>query len=205
MARQLQFELDRSEGGAGGARPTQPVLLGDDQLEQLARRVATLLQPPRPGRAAQPSQPDSTPRPGSASQRPMDGPPPLVLPPPEFNQQWRNYLSQQRLINENYQTRDRQEIRVLLLATERPPADIQDQQFLQDRLKLFVIVGHRGWAAALSFVCAKFSYAFRFKFRCNKCCTSWLTLVTGLRMKKVGSGGVGERCMDGASRVYRGC
>ncbi|KAF0297656.1 hypothetical protein FJT64_004867 [Amphibalanus amphitrite] len=66
-----------------------------------------------------------------------------------FNQQERDYLVV-RLINDNYQTRDRQEIRVLLLATAQVPADIQDFQFLQDRLKLFVIVGHRGWAAALT-------------------------------------------------------
>ena len=54
------------------------------------------------------------------------------------------------LHNENYKTRDKKSIRVLLLATSQVSAHLQDFQFLQDRLKVFVIAGHRGWAAALT-------------------------------------------------------
>ncbi|KAF0314393.1 Ribonuclease H2 subunit A [Amphibalanus amphitrite] len=63
---------------------------------------------------------------------------------------WRDFLVAQQLINDNYQTRNRQESRVLLLATVQVPADIQDFQFLPDRLKIFVTVGRGGWAAALT-------------------------------------------------------
>ncbi|KAF0302740.1 hypothetical protein FJT64_025186 [Amphibalanus amphitrite] len=67
-----------------------------------------------------------------------------------FNQQWRDFLVAQQLINDNYQTRNRQESRALLPATAQVPADIQDFQFLPDRLKIFVTVGRGGWAAALT-------------------------------------------------------
>ncbi|KAF0300957.1 hypothetical protein FJT64_026658 [Amphibalanus amphitrite] len=63
---------------------------------------------------------------------------------------WRDFLVAQQLINDNYQTRNRQESRVLLPATVQVPADIQDFQFLPDRLKIFVTVGRGGWAAALA-------------------------------------------------------
>ncbi|KAF0313733.1 Nesprin-1 [Amphibalanus amphitrite] len=68
----------------------------------------------------------------------------------ELHIAWRDFLVAQQLINDNYQTRNRQESRVLLLATVQVPADIQDFQFLPDRLKIFVTVGRGGWAAALT-------------------------------------------------------
>ena len=150
-ARQLQFELDTTgsepaaaSGGAG------PVGLPPDQLEAIARRVAALLQPDPPARPP-PAGPDSTPGPTASPPTSMAAPPPLVIDPPrEFNEQWCEYLSQQRLVNDNFQTRDKQEIRTLLLATSHHHHEPQDYLFLQDRLKLFVIVGHRGWAAALT-------------------------------------------------------
>lgn len=62
---------------------------------------------------------------------------------------WIAFLQEQRLVNGSYSRRDQQELRTLLLACERPPTVRLDRQFLRDRLKLYVVVAHRGWAAAL--------------------------------------------------------
>ena len=120
------------------------------QVFQLAHRAAALLQPPPPSRSSQPSNQIFDTAPGFDQPAPDGRAPPLVLPPPMFNQQWRDFLVAQQLINDNYQTRNRQESRVLLPATVQVPADIQDFQFLPDRLKIFVTVGRGGWAAALT-------------------------------------------------------
>ena len=154
-ARQLNYDdlADAAAAGPSGVGGASGDLT-DLQIDRIAARVAALLAS-SPATPARTQRPDSTPGPTAPPAPPMENllPPPLpqqIAAPPVFNQQWRDYLTQQRLINENFQTRDRQEIRVLLLATAQPAIDPQDQQFLQDRLKLFVIVGHRGWAAALT-------------------------------------------------------
>ena len=67
-----------------------------------------------------------------------------------FRADWISYLSTQRLVNPNFNKRDQEEVRTLLLACATPPPDLQDVSFLNDRLKLFLVVAHRGWAAALT-------------------------------------------------------
>ena len=67
-----------------------------------------------------------------------------------INVEWTTYLGEQRLTNSNFSRRDQEELRRLLLACQRPPADQADRRFLRDRLQLYIAVKHRGWQAALS-------------------------------------------------------
>ena len=77
-------------------------------------------------------------------------PPPADLLPVVLPAAWVEFLDQQRLVNENFSRRDKEEIRTLLLACQRPPEIQSDLKFLADRLKLYLVVANRGWSSALT-------------------------------------------------------
>ena len=132
-----------------------PDLEDEATLTALAAKVAALLA--RQTAAAAPSAPRAspdTPGPSHSAQVLAPPPPPSApqLPPmaEPINAEWTAYLSEQRLTNATFSRRDQEELRTLLLACQRPPADLADRRFLRDRLQLYVVVAHRGWPAALS-------------------------------------------------------
>ena len=149
---------DEDDGGAAAAS-SRTTVFDSDQLRQLALQVADLLRQPAPGPPTEISPDTRTPHRPEAAATPAlpllePAQPPAPPPPPPapmaFRQDWIEYLRTQRLVNGNFSKRDQEEVRTLLLACTQPPQDPQDQTFLQDRLKLFLVVAHRGWQAALS-------------------------------------------------------
>ena len=113
----------------------------------LHRKCLHRKSPERPRRHLLPDTPGLMGQPGT----------PLVLPPPDpdpadaLPRQWTDYLREQRLVNANYSRRDTEELRTLLIACDRPPAaDTADRRFLRDRLKLYLVVAHRGCVVARS-------------------------------------------------------
>ena len=145
-ARQLAFDALEGQAAATPAASTSTPPAVD--VELLASRVAGLLrrqEQPTPGRSGTSPDTPGPPMANSAANEP-DQDPPEQLPAT-----WTDYLREQRLVNSNYSRRDQKELRTLLLTCERPPPPASaDLRFLRDRLRLYLVVAHRGWASALS-------------------------------------------------------
>ena len=147
-ARQLAFDtLEPGTSAAGAAAAAEGPAIDYDLL---AARVAALLRQPQAATPGQSRRSPDTPGP-MAAPAPVLGVPAAEPPAPDLPAAWTEYLKEQRLVNQNYTRRDQEELRTLLLACERPPArETADFRFLRDRVKLYLVVAHRGWAFALT-------------------------------------------------------